>query len=210
MNSLQILIYILIAIFYVWSAVRKAQRKQQPPQTNNEPGSAPKTFEELFRELQEAGKPKPTQPAPTPVQQKSQPVGQFTGNQARQEAEERIRKVQEEKEKMLQEIRQRRKYLDESYQSNETGSLETVDYDSQVDEYVKRYEATPVYENEASKVNYDNPSQSAYKGLDKGQKRFDEFETQRNQPHPLMTFLKDQNNLRNAFLFGEVFGRKYE
>jgi hypothetical protein len=209
MDTFQIFIYIVVAIVYFLINARK--KKTAPPVSGPLPKNTgtPQTFQELLEQLTnpEQSKPQPKKSAPTQLNpQKTKKAEVFEDSEdtllALKEKEDRIRKVQEEKEQMLAEIAQRRQT---TVQNMET--LPTYEnYDQSIDEYVKKYEATPDYESLTDANQAKEPTR--YKGLNVDKSRFDEFDLKVEAEHPLVKVFRNPQAIQQAFIISEILNRR--
>lgn len=209
MDGIQILIYIVIAVVYlILKGVNKAGKTDAPNTTMGEgenpsfPQNAPPrktdvpTLEDLLNEFGEATrKTKKQAQIPTPEVPALDPKTDKRSfyEVAQEKATEQKRKAQikaKQTAKRVKEEKERR---------------EAFTYEQSLDE-----EYVPVYDNKASLVDYEDPTKSAYEGLDDHKKRFVPFDIQETAPNVFAQLLKDPQSARTAFIMGEIFKRKYE
>ena len=210
MDTFRIILWIIgIVIYFVVQANKNKQKNTAKPKPVAGQQSKPeaKSFEELLKELQQGNKNIKVNDKNKKELERikgQQPVlsthnpGSFA-DEGMKDAEDRMKKVFDEKAQTIREITERRKQVEED-------SLKS--YDDDIEEYVNKYESTPVYEKEATKVNYENPASKGYKSLSSTKDRFDPFDEKKAADHPLLKMFQNPESLRNAFIMSEIFTRK--
>jgi membrane protein involved in colicin uptake len=210
-STLRVILWIIgIVIYFIIQANRNKNKNKPATPTATQPQKSQgevKTFEDLLKELQQGGQSsqanQKNQQELERIKQAQQKQKVNTGSFADEglkDAEERMKKALMEKEQTIREINERRKRAE---------TEATKSYDDNVEEYVKKYESTPVYYNEANTVDYENPATANYKGLDNsGKDRFDPFDEKKNAEHPLMKIFRNKESLRDAFIVSEIFEKK--
>ena len=218
MDKIQIVIYIIGGLIYLFSTVKKAAKKAddsrknaQPYQTNPSPvkHKETSTLEEMIKSLgyntstemdrKNKNELERIKNKTNGKQNIDEPNVLSNKDKGFLEAQNRIDKVLMEKQKMFDEIeKQKQRVEEESFKS----------YDDGIDEMVKKYEATPVYINPASNVNYENQKKVNYKGLDNGKDRFEEFAQKSEVEHPILKLLRDKQMVQKIFIANEIFNRK--
>jgi uncharacterized FlaG/YvyC family protein len=209
MDGYQILIYIVVAIVYfILKGVNKAGKADIPDTTVGEgdnpafPQNAPPrktdvpTLQDLLNEFGEVTrKTKKQAQIPTPEVATLDPK-----TDKRSFYEVAQEKATEQKRKAEVKAKQTAKKVQAEKERREAYSYEQ----SLEEEYV------PVYDNKANLVDYEDPTKSAYEGLDDHRKRFVAFDIQETSPNVFAQLLKDPQSARTAFIMTEIFKRKYE
>jgi hypothetical protein len=189
MEHFQILIYIVIGI--IWFIFRSFNKNTEderagktPPISDNLP-FPPKKAGSLEEMIKEIGR--------TAQQTKQQ------ASQQQAQTRQKAATIQNKTERRINEPGQG-KVSNEGYSSYE--QIPTADQQTGR-EYV------PVYTNEASGVDYEDPEKAQYKGLDDQRKRFTPFEQGAKPKNAIGQLLRNPSNAKTAFILSEIFNRKY-
>lgn len=207
MDGIQILLYIAVAlIYFILKGVNKAVKPPEgdtpttelnesptvPHQTNLPPRkTGHSSFEDLLDEFGEM----------THKREKQGQDKKAEADAARKKAEEALDKTRKKiSQRMVQaeteggfEVREKERR--ERYAS-EAASLENF---------------KPAYKTKADKVNYEDPNNAVYEGLDDHKKRFAPFDTQiqHTKADTYARLLKNPQSMRTALILGEILKRKY-
>ncbi len=196
MEHIQIIIYIVVGVIYLFSRLLKSRTETtadgKPVPKNNAP-----SLEEMFKEIgkavkdaQQAEKGKKAEQTPRRPSQR-QPVAQTPP-----------KPVEKSPAKTGTEwvpFYERQEQHTPSYEQAPTA-----------DQLVSQFEKTPVYTNEASEVDYEDPAKAQYAGLDDHKRRFAAFDKRKAGKSALAQLLQNPQSARQAFVLSEIFRRKYE
>jgi hypothetical protein len=158
------------------------------PNTGAPRKTGPTTFEDLLEEVKESTRRPKKQPVETRPEARS--FREIADD------EERVREARRKAAKKARELEKR------AYEEKEQRRPKS--YDDEITE-----EVVPVYENKASRVDYEDPKKANYEGLDDRQKRFTPFNIPAATPNLYAQLLKDPQGVRTAFIMSEILKRKY-
>jgi hypothetical protein len=198
MDNIQNIIFTILGILYlIYSAFSRGKDKQ--PKAGTPPPAAGEdipSLEDLLKEISGTGnRQQKTNPAP-----KAKPVVRQVEEKTRKEATAASGPLTTSNTYTFE--------RQPSYEQLENAE-KSYEYKSSTGLTVPRLERTPLYRNEAELVNYEDPLKSNYAGLDKRQPRFEQFDKEQKKTNMYAQLLRNRDSARQAFIFSEIFKRKY-